>query len=89
MIEGRVGALQCLGRVVVRVVDERDVDAFGVQPSQAGLQRGESAIPAVVAHAGQLGRAVEAVDALDVAGHGHQPTADLGGQDELIARPPA
>ena len=35
LIEGRVGAVECLFRVVVRVVDECDVDAIGTQPPQA------------------------------------------------------
>ncbi len=80
LVQGGIGAIQCLFRAVVRVVDERDVDAVGVQPPQAALQRGESAVPAVVAHAGQLGRAIEALCAVDVAGRGQQPAADFSGK---------
>jgi hypothetical protein len=74
-----------LFRVVVRVVDERDVDVVGAQPPQAALQSGQGAVAAVIAHACQFGRAVEAFRALDITGRGHQPAADLGGQNIFLA----
>ena len=48
--QSREGAVEGLRCVVVRVVDQRDVDVVDFEPPQAGLQGGPDAVAAVVAH---------------------------------------
>jgi hypothetical protein len=80
--------------VVVRVVDEHDVDAVELEPFQAGLQAAVYAvgaeIPLAVVGGGQGGEAVCGVGAeggLHVVDGvvGYEQAADLGAEGELLA----
>ena len=86
--EGRVRLVERLPPVLVRVMDQHDVNTVDAQPAHAGLQGGEHTVPRVVAHPPQPRRAVETLGAVDVVGGRFEQPADLGRQDVVAARPP-
>ena len=85
----RERAVQRLGVVLVGVVHVHDVDPVGPDPFEAGLQRPQHAVAAVVAHPPDRRGHVEAlvVPVARTVRVGHQQPAHLRGQDDLVPRP--
>jgi len=96
LLQRRVRLAECLLTVVVRVVDERDVDAVQAEPAQARLQAAPDAVRAEV-EPPDLGR--RDVEARGVTGRpgpagaggrgrpgGLEEAADLGGEHVLVSR---
>ena len=88
-LQRRVGLAECLLPVVVRIVDQRDVDPVQAEPDQAGLHAAPHAVGAVVEHRRWCaGTANPSVSRPCGSATGLQQAPDLGGDDVLVARPP-
>jgi hypothetical protein len=84
LVQGRVGRLDRLTPVVVRVVQQRDVDAAEPEPLQAGVQRPPHAVGAEVPDALVGGRHVEPLGVPAGARLRDEYPADLGRQHVLV-----
>ena len=78
LLERREGPVERLPVVLVGIVHEQEVDAVEPEALEAGLERGEHAVAAVVAHAHVRGRHVEALGVhrvrAEAAGASSRPT---------------